>query len=76
MGIKDYFADRALDRSLKNMPEGQRDLVKKIFKENPKLFEEISEEIKKRKKAGQNEMLASVSVMKKYEGKLRSLLQK
>ena len=76
MGIKSFMTQKLMERQLKNLPEGQRVAFMKMFKENPELFEKIGEEIKQKKKEGQDEMLASVFVMKKYESQIRALLMK
>lgn len=76
MGLKDFLSRKAIERQLKNFPPGQREIFQKLFKDNPELFEKMGNEIKARKKQGQDEMLASVSVMRKYEPEIRALLNK
>ncbi len=76
MGIKNYFQKKALEKQLKDLPEAQKKLFTRLFEENPELFKAISAEIKMRKDEGQDEMLATVSVMRKYEPKMQELIKK
>ena len=73
MGVKDYFAKKLLEKQLKNVPESQRGTIMKLVEKNPEIFEKIANEIKEKKNAGQDETMATFSVMKKYEPKLREL---
>lgn len=74
MGVKSFFTRKVLESKLKDAPPAQREALIKLFEENPELLKKISDEIKEKKKQGQDEMLASVSVMKKYEREIRSLI--
>lgn len=76
MGIKSFFIRKAIERQMKDMPAEQRELFIKLFEENPAFFEKIAKEVKEKKKNGQDEMLATVSVMKKYQSEMQELLQK
>ncbi len=73
MGLRDFITKKALERQLKKMPEEQRTLFRKMFEKNPALFERIAQEIAMKKRKGQDETLASVAVMKKYESEMRTL---
>lgn len=61
---------------LKNVPEGQRDMLLGMLEKNPEIFKKIGEEIERRKKGGENEMKATMEVMKKYRNELAGLMQK
>ena len=74
MGVKDFFQRKAIERQLKNLPEGQREIFQKMFEKNPDLFEKIAKEIKEKKDQGQDELLASATVMKKYENEMRKII--
>ena len=76
MGVKDFFVRKALERQMKDLPDAQRALFIKMFEESPELFEKIAQEIKEKKKEGQDEMLATVSVMKKYQSEMQALMSK
>lgn len=74
MGVKDFFVRKMIERQLKNVPEGQRALFMKLFEEDPKLFERIANEVKEKKKQGQDETLAAVAVMRKYQPEIQALI--
>ncbi len=76
MGMKDFFIKKAIKKQLKSLPDSQKKIFETLFEENPGLFEKISMEIRDRKKRGQDELLASASVMKQYEGKIREILMR
>ena len=75
MGFKDYVSKKMFERQLKDLPPQQKEMFKKLYEKNPKLFEDIAKEIQERKKKGQDERLASIAVMRKYESQLRSMLK-
>ena len=76
MGVKDFLARKVLERQMKHLPEGQREMFMRMFEEDPKLFETIAKEIKEKKDQGQDEMLAAMSVMKKYQSEMQALMLK
>ena len=76
MGLKDFVTDKFLQRQLKHLPESQREMIMKVIKAEPELFEKIAKEIKEKKDNGQDEMMASVSVMKKYQQELQQAMKK
>lgn len=76
MGIKDFITDKFLERQLKHLPESQRKMIMSVIKKEPELFEKIAKEIKEKKDSGQDEMMASVAVMKKYQSELQTVMSK
>ena len=76
MGIKGFLTKKMMERQLKNMPEEQRKLFMRMFEENPDLFEKIAKEVQEKKKGGQDEMLATASVMRKYQSEMQELIKK
>ena len=76
MGFKDFITKKMLERQLKGLPESQKQAIIKIVENNPELFKKISEEIEQKKKDGQDEMMASVSVMKKYQSEIQEVMKK
>ncbi len=70
--LKEFLTRQALKYQLKDLPEDQRALILQLFEKNPNLFKKIGEEIEAKTKAGQDKMMASVMVMKKYERELRA----
>jgi hypothetical protein len=59
---------------LKDVPEAQREQIMRMVTKNPDLFKKIGEEIDRRvKKGGENQMKATMEVMKKYRSELQAL---
>lgn len=57
-----FISQKVLDWKLRGVPEAQRDMIKAIMEQNPKLFEAIAKEIEAKKKAGIDEQAASLQV--------------
>jgi hypothetical protein len=61
---------------MKDVPEAQRDAMLELVQKNPELFKKIGEEIDRRvKKGGENQMKATMEVMKKYRGELSEVMR-
>lgn len=62
---------------MKDLPEAQREQMLMFLEKDPELMKKIGEEIDRRvKKGGENQMKASMEVMKKYRTELATLMQK
>jgi len=56
------------------MPAAQQEQIMAIVQKNPDLFKKIGEEVDRRvKKGGENQMKATMEVMKKYRSELQAL---
>ncbi len=75
MGLKDFLIKKQLEKQLKNLPENQKKVIMKMVDENPDFFKKINNEINENVKNGQDKMLASVSVMKKYQSQIQKMMQ-
>ncbi|MBP7846433.1 MAG: hypothetical protein KA007_03255 [Candidatus Pacebacteria bacterium] len=74
-GIKDFFVKKLLEKQLKNVPPAQRDMIMNMVQKNPELFKKIAAEVENKKKnEGKDEMVATMEVMRKYQGELRNLM--
>lgn len=76
MGIQNFLLRQVAKSKLKDVPEGQREMLLSMLEKNPDVFKKIGEEIERRKKGGENEMKATMEVMKKYRDELGALMQK
>jgi hypothetical protein len=77
MGIQDFLVRQVAKHKLKDVPEGQREQIMGILEKDPALMKKIGEEIDRRvKKGGENQMKATMEVMKKYRNELASVMQK
>jgi hypothetical protein len=75
MAIQDFFINQVLKWRMKDVPEAQREQIATMFKKNPELMKKINEEIERRvKKGGEQQMKASMEVMKKYRSELAEIM--
>lgn len=73
--IQQFLVRQALKMKMKDMPEGQREQILALVEKNPDLFKKIGEEVDRRvKKGGENQMKATMEVMKKYRDELSGLM--
>jgi hypothetical protein len=76
MGIQNFLLGQAMKWKMKDVPEAQREQIMALVQKDPELFKKIGEEIEKRTKGGENQMKASMEVMKKYRTELAAMMQK
>jgi hypothetical protein len=76
MSFQSFLINQYAKWKLKDVPKEQREQMTEMVTKDPQLFKKIGEEIERRKKGGENEMKASLEVMKKYRTELSSLMQK
>lgn len=72
--FKELLMRKLLQSKLKGLSKGDQDRIITVVTKNPKLFQEISEKIKKRTDAGADQMMATMTVMKEYQGKIQQLM--
>lgn len=76
MGLQNFIINQVAKSKLKDVPPEQRDMMLAMVQKNPDLFKKIGEEIDRRvKKGGENQMKATMEVMKKYKDELQALQQ-
>ncbi|MDB5237344.1 MAG: hypothetical protein JWL88_446 [Parcubacteria group bacterium] len=77
MGIQNFLLQQAMKMKMKDVPEAQREQLMALVQKNPDLFKKIGEEVDRRvKKGGEDQMKATMEVMKKYRGELSGLMQR
>ena len=76
MGIKQFFTKQAAKYATRNLPEDQKEMIRKLVEVDPALFEKIAKETQELVKAGKPEMYASFEVMKKYQAQLQEVAAK
>ena len=74
--IQKFLVRQALKMKMKDVPQEQQDQILALVEKNPDLFKKIGEEVDRRVKGGENQMKASMEVMKKYREELSGLMQK
>ncbi|MES2931119.1 MAG: hypothetical protein V4682_00285 [Patescibacteria group bacterium] len=72
--IQKFLVRQALKMKMKDMPEAQREQILTLVEKDPELFKKIGEEVDRRVKGGENQMKASMEVMKKYRTELSGLV--
>lgn len=72
--IQKFLVRQALKMKMKDVPEAQREQILALVEKNPDLFKKIGEEVDRRVKGGENQMKASMEVMKKYREELSGLM--
>ena len=75
MRIQDFLLDKAMKCKMKDVPEAPREQLMALVKKNPELFKKIGEEVDRRVKGGEQQMRASMEVMKKYRVELAELMK-
>lgn len=77
MGIQNFLLRQVANFKLKNVPAGQREQIMGMLEKDPNLMKKVGEEIDRRvKKGGEDQMKATMAVMKKYRAELAAILQK
>jgi hypothetical protein len=77
MSIQNFLLKQVAKTKLKDVPAAQRDQILNFIEKDPELLKKIGEEIDTRvKKGGENQMKATMEVMKKYRTELAGLMQK
>lgn len=72
--IQQFLVRQALKMKMKDMPEAQREQILALVEKNPDLFKKIGEEVDRRVKGGENQMKATMEVMKKHREELSGLM--
>ena len=76
MGIQNFLLKLAMKMKMKDVPEAQREQMMALVQKDPDLFKKIGEEVDRRvKKGGEDQMKATMEVMKKYRTELSGLMQ-
>lgn len=76
MGIQNFLLQQALKWKMRDVPAAQREQIMMLVEKDPELFKKIGEEVEKRTKGGEQQMKATMEVMKKYRTELSGLMQK
>ena len=74
MGIKDFFIKQMLKQKMKGVPEAQQEMMLGLVEENPDFFKMIGDEVEKRKKSGQDEMTATMQVMREHQAEFQRIM--
>jgi len=74
MGIKDFFVKQMLKSKMKGVPEAQQQMMMELVEKNPEFFKKIGDEVEKRKKSGQDEMTATMQVMREHQAEFQKIM--
>lgn len=75
MGLKSFFMKQMLARQMKDVPEAQRNMIIAAVEKNPKLFEDIANEVQALTKGGKDQMSATMEVMRKHQSELQEAMK-
>lgn len=75
MGLKNFLLKQALKMKMKDLLAPERDKMLELVEKNPEFFKKIGEEVKKRVKAGQSEMAATMIVMREHQSEMQKLMK-
>ena len=77
MSVQSFLLRQVAKFKMKDMPAGQREQLLGMLEKDPELMKKIGEEIDRRvKKGGEQQMKATMEVMKKYRTELAAVMQK
>ncbi len=65
-----------IESKLKDVPKEEQEKILNIIEKNPDFFNQIGEEVKKRMDRGEDQMSATMSVMKERQDELKRMLDK
>jgi len=76
MGIQNFLLQQAMKLKMKDVPAAQREQMIALVQKDPDLFKKIGEEVDRRvKKGGEDQMKATMEVMKKYRTELAKIMK-
>jgi 2-oxo-4-hydroxy-4-carboxy--5-ureidoimidazoline (OHCU) decarboxylase len=77
MGIfKNFMLKQMLKSKMKGVPEAEQEMILELVEKHPDFFKKIGDEVEKRKKSGQDEMAATMQVMREHQSELQKLMMK
>lgn len=71
--IKSFFLRQALKAKMKGVPEAEQEKMLALMEAHPEFFKKIGDEVKRRVKAGQSEMAATMVVMREHQAEFQRL---
>jgi mRNA-degrading endonuclease RelE of RelBE toxin-antitoxin system len=74
MGVKDFLIKKLVQAKMKGLPKDQQEMITALVSENPQFFKKIQSEIEVKKKAGQNEQMAMMQVMRENQAEIQKLM--
>ena len=69
-----FLMKAMLKKQLSNLPKDQQEMIINMIEKNPKLFEQISKEIKEKIKNGIPQQTASMSVFMTHKDEIQKLM--
>ena len=72
--FKELLLKKLIKSKLGDLPAKEQDKIVSIVTKNPELFQEIAMKIKKQMDSGKDQMAATMSVMKEYQGQIQKLM--
>ncbi len=73
--FKNFILKHMLKSKMKGMPEAQQNMMLEMVEKHPDFFKKIGDEVKAKKKSGQDEMSATMEVMRRHQHEFQQLLK-
>lgn len=73
--FKEFLLRKMIQSKLGNLPKEEQEKIVRIVSKNPELFQEIAMKIKAQMDSGKDQVVATTSVMKEYQGQIQQLMQ-
>ncbi len=73
--LKNLFLKKMLKNQLKGVPEDQQNKIIEAVEKNPKLFQDIAEEVQVKMKTGKDQQTATMEVMMSHQKELQDLMK-
>lgn len=74
--FKDFIVRKMMETQLKHVPQEQREMLIKMFSENPDFFQQLATEIQEEVKGGKDQMAAAMEVMRRHQSELEEIGKK
>lgn len=75
MGLKNFLMKKMLKSQLKGVPDEQVDMIISAVEKNPKLFEDIANEVQEKVKGGMDQQSATMQVMTAHQKELQEAMK-
>jgi hypothetical protein len=71
--FRNFLLKKMMKKQLQGVPVAEQEKLIKAIESNPEFFNKISEEVKKRTDKGEDQMTATMEVMKSHQAELQKI---
>ena len=73
--FKNFLMRKMLEAKMKDVPKEQQDKIFAMIEKNPDFFTKIAEKVQERVKRGEDQMSATMAIMKEHQTELQKLIK-